>query len=136
MKTTIYKIALAVSFLTLGVLQSNAEAPKRNSIIFFEVDDWVDVYVDGKKVFRQAAAEGNLGEEVEFDLNPFIQGKIDPVVEIRLTNSKCHTCETGNGWKVEFEVYQEDESVDYIIEEGDSIGGSVVFTVEYDWGYI
>ncbi|MDW3209263.1 MAG: hypothetical protein ABJO02_10470 [Reichenbachiella sp.] len=136
MKTAIYKTALVISFFTLGVLQLRAEAPKRNSIIFFEVDDWVEVFVDGKKVFRQAAAEGDLDGEVEFDLNPFIQGKIDPIVEIRLTNANCHTCEAGNGWRVEFEVYQEDESVDYIIEEGDSMGGNVVFTIEYEWGYI
>ncbi|WP_420582930.1 hypothetical protein [Reichenbachiella sp.] len=136
MKTSFYKFLLTLLFFTLGTLQLKADAPKRNSIIFFEIDDWVEVFVDGKQVFKQAAAGGDLDEEIEFDLNPFIKGKIDPIVEIKLINALCHTCESGNGWRVEFEVYQDDESVDYIIEEGDSMGGNVVFTVEYEWGYI
>ncbi|MEO9806653.1 MAG: hypothetical protein ABJF04_25555 [Reichenbachiella sp.] len=136
MKTVFCK-TLAFSLVLMALVHlSYAEAPKRNSLLFLEIDDWVEVYVDGKKVFTKAASGGDLNEEVEFDLNPHIAGKVDPIVEIKLINAKCHTCESGNGWKVEFEVFQEDESVDYIIEEGDSMGGNVVFTIEYEWGYI
>lgn len=130
-KTLFFSLAL---MMFSGVLY--AEAPKRNSLLFLEIDDWVEVYVDGKMVYKKAASEGDLNEEAEFDLNPHIAGKVDPIIEIKLINATCHTCESGNGWKIEFEVFQEDESVDYIIEEGDSIGGSVVFTIEYEWGYI
>lgn len=136
MKTIFLKSLILLAVFTSAVHLSIAEAPKRNSLLFLEIDDWVEVYVDGEKVFKKAASGGDLVEEIEFDLNPYIQGKIDPVVEIRLINAVCHTCESGNGWKLEFEVFQEDESVDYIVEEGDSMGGNVVFTIEYDWGYI
>jgi len=36
----------------------------------------------------------------------------------------------------EFDVFQDGESVDYIIEEGDSMGGDVVFSITYELGYI
>ncbi|MEO9967481.1 MAG: hypothetical protein ABJF11_16910 [Reichenbachiella sp.] len=136
MKTVLLKSLSLTVLLAAMSFSSFAEAPKRNSLLFLEIDDWVEVYVNGEMVFKQAASGGDLNEEIEFDLNPFIEGKIDPIVEIKLVNAQCHTCESGNGWKIEFEVFQEDESVDYIIEEGDSIGGSVVFTIQYEWGYI
>lgn len=126
---------LSLAFFALAATVQ-AEAPKRNSLLFLEIDDWVEVYVDGVMVFKKAASGGDLNEEVDFDLNPYVEGKDAPIVEIRLINAECYTCEAGNGWKIEFEVFQNDESVDYIIEEGDSIGGSVVFTIEYEWGYI
>lgn len=136
MKKLIVKYSTTLILFFVSFLALHAETPKRNSILFFEIDDWVEVYVDGKKVYAKAALEGDLGEPVDFNLNPFIEGKVDPLVEIKLINAKCPTCESGNGWTVEFEVFQDGESVDYIIEEGDSIGGSVVFSIEYDWGYI
>ncbi len=136
MKTSFFKTLPFLLVLTLFSTLLRAEAPKRNSILFLSIDDWVEVFVDGQRVFTKAAERGELGEEVDFDLNPFIQGKVDPVVEIKLTNAKCQTCDSANGWRVEFEVFQDDESVDYIIEEGDSMGGGVVFTIAYDWGYI
>lgn len=87
-------------------------------------------------VFKKEAYEGVLGEEVEFDLNPYIKNTEDPIVEVKLINAICNTCEITNGWKVEFEVFQDGESVDYISEEGDSIGGQEVFSIEFEWGYI
>jgi len=119
-----------------GTYLSVAQQPKRNSILFFEIDDWVEVYVDGEMVFKKEAFEGQLGEAAGLDLNPFLKNKIDPIVEVRLINAICHTCESGNGWLIEFEVIADGESVDYILEVGDSLGGQVVFSMEFEWEYL
>lgn len=136
MKTIFCKSFLLIIFLLGSITFSKAQDQKRNSILFFEVDDWVEVHVNGKMVFRKAADGGNLGDEVNFDINPHIANLKNPIVEIKLFNAQCPTCESGNGWIIEFEVYQNGESVDYIIEEGDSLGGGEVFSIEYEWGYI
>ena len=132
-----YKSPLLLFFI-MFVLQSvsHAQSTKRNSILFYNIDDWAEVYINGKMVFKQVADAGHLANEVEFDLNPHIKNLKDPLVEIRLINGLCETCESGNGRTIEFEVFQNGESVDYIIEEGDSMGGDVVFTIQYEWGYI
>lgn len=123
-------------FLSSIASQASNQVQSKNSILFFSIDDWAEVYVDGKMVYKKIASSGHLEEAVEFDLNPFIQDKTDPIVEIRLINALCNTCNAGNGWIIEFEVFQNGESVDYIIEEGDSLGGDTVFTITYEWGYI
>ena len=119
-----------------GAASPSMSQPERNSILFFTIDNWAEVYVNGKMVFKQDTEAGQLKEEVEFDLNPFINKLNDPLVEVKLINATCETCEGGNGWTIEFEVFQNGESVDYIIEEGDSLGGDVVFSIEYEWGYL
>ncbi|MEP2026666.1 MAG: hypothetical protein ABJH98_09025 [Reichenbachiella sp.] len=136
MKFSIQKIIL-ILVLIIGYNQLIiAQTKLRNSILFYAIDDRIEVYVDGELVFEKLASAGNLVNEVEFDLNPHVSDKIDPIVEIRLINSTCTTCESGNGWLVEFEIFQEGNSVDYIIEEGDSLGGDTVYTISYEWGYI
>lgn len=129
---------LLLTFCLLFSFESQASnrPEKKNSILFFSIDDWAEVYVNGEMVYKKMALSGQLEEQTEFDLNPFLKDKIDPVVEIKLINAICDTCNAGNGWIIEFEVFQNDESVDYIIEEGDSLGGDTVFTITYEWGYI
>ncbi|SMD37745.1 hypothetical protein SAMN04488029_3441 [Reichenbachiella faecimaris] len=128
---------IAIFFFGINTAsQAQAQTDLKNSILFLAIDDWAEVYINGEMVFNKMASSGHLASEVEFDLNPFIKGKQDPIVEIRLINAVCATCEAGNGWIIEFEVFQNGESVDYIIEEGDSMGGDTVFTISYEWGYI
>lgn len=135
MKITSKTTMLTFIFVLASFSFSNAQ-PKKNSILFHAIDNWVEVYVEGKMVFKQASDAGQLDGDVDFDLNPFIKDLRDPIVEIKLINATCSTCDTSNGWVIEFEVFQDGESVDYIIEEGDSMGGDVVWSIAYEWGYI
>ncbi|SMD37736.1 hypothetical protein SAMN04488029_3436 [Reichenbachiella faecimaris] len=131
-----YQRLLTVIVIMIAIVNISQAQPKRNSILFFSIDNWVEVYVEGEMVFKKASDAGNLKQPVEFDLNPFIQGIEEPLVEIKLINAKCTTCDTSNGWIIEFEVFQDGESVDYMLEKGDSMGGDTVFTMIYEWGYI
>lgn len=130
------KTTLVTFILLVSVFTSFASTPKRNSIIFFEIDDRAEVYVDGKKVYSKATSYGKLGEEVEFDLNPFLVEGKDQIVAVKLINYKCSWCKE-NDWKIGFEIYQNDESVDYIYEEGMDKGETKeILSFTYYWGYI
>ncbi|MDW3210413.1 MAG: hypothetical protein R8N23_11125 [Reichenbachiella sp.] len=135
MKITSKTSALTFIFVLVSYCISNAQ-PAKNAILFHSIDDWVEVFVNGELVFKQASDRGQLKQDINFDLNPFINNLVDPIVEIKLVNAMCSTCDTSNGWTIEFEVFQDGESVDYIIEEGDSMGGDVVWSITYEWGYI
>lgn len=118
---------------SIGNYAFSNDGAKKNAIIFMEIDDRADVYVDGKKVFSKATAYGTLGEEVEFDLNPFLVEGQDQTVEIRVVNHQCNSC-SSNNWKVVYEVFQDGESVDFLVEEGESKGETQeVFSMVYDW---
>ncbi|UXX77804.1 hypothetical protein N7E81_10520 [Reichenbachiella carrageenanivorans] len=137
MKTSIFRLVFLSVLLTTFFARAEGNTLKRNSLLFFDLDDWVEIYVDGKKVGRKAAHYGQLHEEFEFDLNPYlIEGK-DQIVEVKLFNSYCPSCD-GNEWRLGFEVFQDGESVDYVYEEGNEKADrpKMTFSIKYEWGYI
>lgn len=130
--------SMTVVLLLLNIVPiACAYSTKRNSILFFDYDDWAEVYVDGQKVARISAKYQQQEEEIEVDLNPYLKNGDGHEVEIRVYNSSCKTCDR-NEWKVGFEVYQEGEAVDYIYELGDEKSDQVEmkYAIVYDWGYI
>lgn len=130
------------ALLTLGFFVTSAFAPiagdqsvtaEKNAIVFFKIDNQAQILVNGEVVYDSGFIDEDPELNIEVDLNDFLVGDENNVV-IRLLNGKCPYC-LSNPWAINFEIYIDGESVDYIYESGEGkTEGGEVFTHVINWG--
>ncbi|UXP30909.1 hypothetical protein N6H18_11160 [Reichenbachiella agarivorans] len=82
------------------------------SIIFFNLDNYALVYVDGEMVFDTRTSTTQTNHEVLLNLNMYIKNNKQEL-KVEGYNDKCEMC-AENRWEIVYELYKNGESVDYV----------------------
>lgn len=132
------KTCLFLAFLIFqsgfGFPMNNGQTTKgRNSILFSRIDNQVKIFIDDKLIYDSGIIDGDPDLNIEVDLNPHLKSG-DNFVVLEVLNAECKECIT-NQWAVRYEVFQNNESVDYVYEsdEDKDLGYNVKFTMDYEF---
>ena len=98
---------MLITTLLLGVLSFNQP---QNMIIFYNIDDFVSLEVNGKIIYKNDSNDNAPNIYKEVSLDNYLKKGSNKVV-IRLKNAGCEDC-PDNPWSLGFEIHQNGEYLD------------------------
>jgi hypothetical protein len=119
---TSMSLILSSILMTFSYDSFSQQEESENYLIFGQIDNKAQVFVNEKKIFESEFIEGGGYLYIDVPLDEhMVKGK--NLVTVVLINGTCEDC-LQNPWGIEYEIYEEDDLTSTISESSMGEGGN------------
>jgi hypothetical protein len=121
-----------LSFLIFLVTYLPPQPQATGDYFYFEkIDNIAIIYVEGEEVYRTEQVKGNPDLELTISLENFLNEGTQEIL-IQLENGHSYNPNIKDKhWEIRYELYLDDQPVDYIWEYADDSRTGIVFEKKY-----